>query len=1514
MTMRKGDGVGGGSVACYVNCGGGSGGDGSSSATGGEGATCCAGDDDGGPGVGGGLGGRNRGPFGPILGRGMPVWQVSEPYINLWLYDEPLGYQPGLGPRLSFALTHKQRGAPMVAANIYSVGTNWACSWLSYVEDDGTGSQALLTSKSGGQLSYAPPNGSAMEYYTHSTLQRQTASGSLSGFVRVFPSGATDYYQAIPANVRLPNGHTPVFLSARTDPFGRTNLLFSYAEQQVNSIWRFRLTSVTDADGRVTSLSYTNSNPALITGVADPFGRSAVLQYDSTGRLTNITDTAGLSSGVAYDSQNWITSLATPYGATSFQHVDNGFTNSDGSYNQGIVRSIRVIDPAGGTNIYMLRNYCSFITTPSTPSVSGPLFDTQVTYRDSFHWGPRQAASVPADMSTFGAADYLKARLRHWLYATTNCTSGTVLGQALGVQIEPSPDGVSQGQATWYAYDGMGCNNYEGTNALPAFVGRVLPDTTTWYAAYQRDAWGRATNVTGTYSTGYGQAPQLRTRQYLYSGPDLVAVIGVQGETLAGYVYTNHLPLRATNAVGEVTSYTWDGQERLTSIQTAGGLTTTNLYFASGAYTNFVQTAIDLEISRTNAFTYTNDLVYSMTDERGLTTTYRYDNLGRLTNAADALGTASYVYDKLDLVRQVDRLGFSTLYLYDALRRRTAETNALGRATLYDYCACGALDWVRDAAGNYTYYTYDNAGRRTQTAYPDGYTVNNYYDLQGKLILTTDSAGLWTSNAFNNQGQLYEVDDAGGLRSVLAFDAEDRVTNRWDGNGLTIGMTYDYLGRLLSRWYPDGGTEDFAYSARGLAAYTNQLGYITYYGYDAAGRKVAETNANNEIIRYTNSPAGDLLSLTDGKNQTTTWTYDAYGRVSNKLDQAGSLILSYGYDANSRLTNRWSAAKGNTAYAYDPVGNLTNITYASSGTVKFAYDGLNRMTNMVDGVGTNGYTYDAVGQLLTEGGVFASDVVTNTYSNRQRVGLRLQQPTGAWTNGFGWDGTGRLASVTSPAGSFGYICTPLYSPFSGRLVQELTLPNGAYVTNWYDTSARLLGTWLKSSGGITLDSALYGYNQGNQRTAYTNDHLAYYHYGYDSIGQVTVGTSSTASESRGYSYDSAWNLHYLTNNGSLSTFLVDGRNELTNAFGASYSYDANGNLTAGTNSHNAYVYDDENRLVQWFWYATDSSHLTNGAARTDFVYDGLGRLRKRLEYYIQGSGGGGGQGPEWLPGPLAQQPSWTFNYGVLYLYDGRRVIQERDTNNVPLVSYTRGNDLSGSLEGAGGIGGLLSRSAGYSSGNWTSHAYYHADGNGNITRMVDGSQAMVATYRYDPFGNTVSQSGTLADANVYRFSSKEIHTNSQTYYYGYRFYSLGMQRWISRDPVEELGFQLLTRVVRDGWNVANLYVFVANNPPNRVDYLGLKDWWQKIEAGWWAFEHALPGDEFVDALKIFGGCGSLSAAMTWAENQFEADLQEAILSKDDAAQKAAEKKWAKKINMMRKVYAAQCTPKCKTKN
>jgi RHS repeat-associated protein len=168
------------------------------------------------------------------------------------------------------------------------------------------------------------------------------------------------------------------------------------------------------------------------------------------------------------------------------------------------------------------------------------------------------------------------------------------------------------------------------------------------------------------------------------------------------------------------------------------------------------------------------------------------------------------------------------------------------------------------------------------------------------------------------------------------------------------------------------------------------------------------------------------------------------------------------------------------------------------------------------------------------------------------------------------------------------------------------------------------------------------------------------------------------------------------------------------------------------------------------------------------------------------------------------------------LDDGHWRAQERTSANTPTVTYTRGRDLSRSLAGAGGIGGLLARSHGYSGGNWSSHNFYHADGNGNVTALANSAGALQASYRYDPYGRHLAGGGTLASANVLRFSSKPWvglsgSATSGLYYYGYRFYDPYLQRWINRDPIGERGGR-------------TLYSFIRNSPCRLVDPFGLRDW------------------------------------------------------------------------------------------
>ena len=334
--------------------------------------------------------------------------------------------------------------------------------------------------------------------------------------------------------------------------------------------------------------------------------------------------------------------------------------------------------------------------------------------------------------------------------------------------------------------------------------------------------------------------------------------------------------------------------------------------------------------------------------------------------------------------------------------------------------------------------------------------------------------------------------------------------------------------------------------------------------------------------------------------------------------------------------------------------------------------------------------------------------------------------------------------------------------------------------------------------------------------------------GYDNIGQLNSWTAAESggaarlNEQLGYGYDAADNLHLRTNGTLVQTFTVDNLNQIstigrnntftlsgalpaptlgvsvngqpaqtngdftfartnlsltngagantftiiaTNAYGSkttnvltltlpssiNFLSDSNGNLTSdGTR---VFVYNGENQLTNVY---------VSNLWMTQFVYDGLGRRRIERDFDWQGS-------------------AWVKTNETRFLYDGYLAIQERDSNNNVQVTYTRGLDLSGLRFGADGIGGLLART------DSNGPAFYHADGAGNITSLINGNQNIVARYLYDGYGKLLGEWGTLAGANRYRFSSQPYFASVDGYDYGFRWDIPNFGRFLTPDPIGERG-------------------------------------------------------------------------------------------------------------------------------
>jgi RHS repeat-associated protein len=175
----------------------------------------------------------------------------------------------------------------------------------------------------------------------------------------------------------------------------------------------------------------------------------------------------------------------------------------------------------------------------------------------------------------------------------------------------------------------------------------------------------------------------------------------------------------------------------------------------------------------------------------------------------------------------------------------------------------------------------------------------------------------------------------------------------------------------------------------------------------------------------------------------------------------------------------------------------------------------------------------------------------------------------------------------------------------------------------------------------------------------------------------------------------------------------------------------------------------------------------------------------------------------------------------VYVYDGWNRIATYSTQNSTFSIQnctTFGRDLSGTLEGAGGVGGLL----GIKEGANSYRVSY--DANGNVSELIAATGNMAAHYEYDPFGNVVVSSGNYAVANPWRFSTKPVDLETGYSYYGYRFYNPVDGRWVSKDLINELGFKTLHGVKINRMRLreeTNLHAFVANNPVGFVDPFGL---------------------------------------------------------------------------------------------
>jgi RHS repeat-associated protein len=928
--------------------------------------------------------------------KGMAAYSFNLFKAGLIINDTPVGYTPPFGPSVAFQFTYTQRTEQSFDQGSASLGPKWTMNWLSYIQQQNPAGDAVLFNLDGSRETHQampppppPPPGSPPTVPGPPIFYRQSRSHSkleqvmrLGGYVLTNPDGSVYVYGRLVNSGGLPKA----MLSQIRDPQGNT-LTFTYDASG-------RLTGITDALGQTSSLFYENAQfPNRVTKISDPFGaggsrRSALMSYDTSGRLVSITDPEGIQSSFTYHptQPDFITSLTTPYGKTEFA------TEPPLS---GSTQFVEVTDPLGRKERVEYRHSFQNILPGSDPEDELPdpaLIQTKnnyLYYGNTLHWDKKTYAHHPPDPVT--GANYDKAVRHKWMWHQT------VAYRPIGVISSIKKPLESR---VWYNYPGQVLGTWGiaiGSSESPSRIGRRTDSGQSQVTLYEHNDLGLPTSETDPLG-------RVTTRSYDGDG-NLLSVrrqSGSGSETLESYTYRAGDPPRQartrTDAAGQVTTYAWNSRGQLLSVTDPAGNVTTNQYNAAGYLAGVdgpLPGASDIIHHTYDAF----GRVRTTTQPGGYTVTRDYDALDRPTLVTYPDGTTEqFAYARggvklLDRTHQKDRDNRWTRSFYNALRERVVTVDPLQRRTVFNWCYCGSLQDLYDAAGNRTHWDWDIGGRLIAKQFADGTTQTYTYDLAGRLTRFTDAENQTRLTRYDADNRVAEVSYLNARLATptvsFKYDAvHGRVTEMTDGSGVTtygyhpagglgagrlaavdgpladdtLSYTYDALGRVLSRSI-HGAANRVAienYDAAGrVTAQVNPLGRFEF-GYNAEHLQLETVTAPNGMVsRYEYQPANRDLRL---------------GRIAHGPAVGTALAWhEYAYSAGGEITawSRGGAGRDSELWAleHDKAGQLVSASRPEGPQEAWSYDLAGNRLSQQSGAGVSRGVFNGLNQLLrSEGG------------------------------------------------------------------------------------------------------------------------------------------------------------------------------------------------------------------------------------------------------------------------------------------------------------------------------------------------------------------------------------------------------------------------------------------------------------------------------------------------------------------------------------------------------------------
>lgn len=706
----------------------------------------------------------------------------------------------------------------------------------------------------------------------------------------------------------------------------------------------------------------------------------------------------------------------------------------------------------------------------------------------------------------------------------------------------------------------------------------------------------------------------------------LYQVVSDAGETVTlGYDLSGRL-ISMTDKAGRSTSYTYDVQGRIATVTTPDP-------DGSGPLSALIKT-----------YGYdSNNHVISISESNGLVTQYIRDSYGYIEEEIHPDGS-SIQYSNFHgqtLPGNGEGTTGNPILLVDLEEVWGAVTDPSDVTWYYAEDKFGNVIREKDALGNITIYERDENGLLTKLILPDPDGENGpavlpvyeyTYDSRGNMLTETlpdSSVRTWEYHPTWNQATKYT--NANGNVTLYTYDtsyplilSETRVIGLIDDeiNLETDDLTTSFIytsdpilptdpprGLTESIIAPDGVVTEFEY---------DQYGNLTVTTYAVGTSDEASTSATYDL-------AGNVLTRTDELGNTTTYTYDAWDRLTSVTtsdpDGAGPLdaritTLTYnemGFLANESVNGRTTQyiynalgqlitvtepdpdgagpqsapvtshtyhSDGNLATVTDPLGNVTTYTYTdglltsitepdldgagpqSAPVTSFTYDDAGRMLTMTDALGhTTNYTYDNLGRL-----------VSTTLPDPDGAG-----PLTALSDQTEFDLLGRVVAYTD----FHGVTTSYTYDAEGNTLTEIT-PLGT-TTFEYDELGRLISETSEdpdAAGPLTALVTIYAYT---------------------AVGQLASVTTPSGTTS--YEYDNRRRQTKITlpdpdGNGSEEAPVT------------SFTYDAVGNLLTETDplgNVTTYIYDDLDRVIEIIAPDPDGAGPLSSPV-TSYEYDDLGQL------------------------------------------------------------------------------------------------------------------------------------------------------------------------------------------------------------------------------------------------------------------------------------------------------------------